>query len=379
MRKARGQIDELKGFFHIENSLRPEVDRFTRDAAECYHERMLELAEANHLRVLFWHFYPTGFGLMVKKKGLLTETSANAPSLTNFVKLLKHAISFTHNKRTGHSGTIWKDRSKIFHVPDNVDDRYEVTAYILARSEIETGEACLNWPSSVLAAPEDRFDARRGLAELSEKARYSSSILKKLESIRSQILEECAETPNHPNRGPTPEWRPACEQGSSANSKVSAAPAEAYHAQRKRSKEHFFKMLARYKAFCKKTGFDSIPRGYSGEPELRKWAAGLRGYSRSGRLPEWKREALERTTVLEPLAARKGKPAPPNDVWFRHYNSLQTFHEAHGHCRVKRRDPVNKKLGNWVWTQRSIARKNKLHPEKRQLLDKLGFDWNPRK
>lgn len=46
MRKARGQIDQLNGFFHIENSLRPEVDRFTRDASEGYRERMLELAEA---------------------------------------------------------------------------------------------------------------------------------------------------------------------------------------------------------------------------------------------------------------------------------------------------------------------------------------------
>jgi hypothetical protein len=41
-------------------------------------------------------------------------------------------------------------------------------------------------------------------------------------------------------------------------------------------------------------------------------------------------------------------------------------------------DPANKTLANWVWTQRGLARKNKLHPEKRHLLNKLGFDWNPK-
>lgn len=379
MRKARGQIDQLDGFFHIENSLRSNADHFTRDEAKEHRTLMFELAEAYHLKVVFWHFYATGFGILAYKEEPASKTVEEEKRLTEFIKRLKQQITVTHNRETGHSGTIWKDRSKLFHVPDTTEIKCVVAAYIIARSEIETGQTCLDWPSSLDAAQRDRFEARRSLNMLFGKARYSTSLLKTLESTRSQILEECAKTRNSSSRGPNPEWRPVCERGPDANSRVSSAPSSAYRAQRKRAKKRFFEMLSRYQNFCKKTGFKGIARGYQEEPELRKWAAGLRGANRSGRLPGWKHDALKGTSVLEPIHVRNGKPAPPNDAWLQRFHSLQEFHKSHGHCRVKHRDPANKTLANWVWTQRGLARKNKLHPEKRRLLNKLGFDWNPKK
>ncbi len=50
--------------------------------------------------------------------------------------------------------------------------------------------------------------------------------------------------------------------------------------------------------------------------------------------------------------------------------------EARGHCNVLQshtEDEAN--LGTWVNTQRQLERKEKLDPDRRKLLDDLGFNW----
>lgn len=378
MRKARGNLNQLTGYFHVENSLGDDVPRFTTAKSRAYCAMMFEEAEAAGLEIAFWHFHPCGFGMLLLKKASTNHSSGKEGQPSGFIKTLKQRITAHHNRESQHSGGIWKDRAKLFHIPDTLDDRIEVAAYITARPEIESGDDSIDWPSTIHEARTGRKFARDALTHLFGKKRFSPALIDRILEKRDSIRRDAAEPLKITGRGRNPEWRPTCEQGGNANALAKPPAPGNYRTARQRAKQQFFAMLARYEAFCRKTGHDRIPRGYSGEDRLRAWAARRRGAFRRGRMPQWQLDALAGTTVLEPIISSE-TPAPPSTAWLRHYKALQNFHRQHGHARVKRTDPDNKTLANWVWTQRAEARKGKLHPEKRQLLETLGFDWNPRK
>ena len=68
---------------------------------------------------------------------------------------------------------------------------------------------------------------------------------------------------------------------------------------------------------------------------------------------------------------------PINEKWAEAFAALQRFRKREGHCRVPQRLEVNGvKLGIWVNSQRS--RVAELTPGQVQLLDSLGFSWDPR-
>ena len=73
-------------------------------------------------------------------------------------------------------------------------------------------------------------------------------------------------------------------------------------------------------------------------------------------------------------ALRVAVVAQTTDSWMFWYGLLEAFVKKYKHCRVARqhRSPD---LGQWVISQRT--NKDRLSPERRALLDKLGFDWDP--
>ena len=60
--------------------------------------------------------------------------------------------------------------------------------------------------------------------------------------------------------------------------------------------------------------------------------------------------------------------------WMSMYNDLVVFEKHHKHTRVAF---SNGGLGGWVSTQRELKRKNKLSKDRIDLLNKIGFDWDP--
>lgn len=63
--------------------------------------------------------------------------------------------------------------------------------------------------------------------------------------------------------------------------------------------------------------------------------------------------------------------------WLRWYNEIRAFKEAHGHTT-----PAPLAAGsdfllmNWCSVQRIAERSRVLSPERRALLDGIGFDWS---
>ena len=64
------------------------------------------------------------------------------------------------------------------------------------------------------------------------------------------------------------------------------------------------------------------------------------------------------------------------ETWMKHYKVLKDYVLEFGHPNVPR-SYLNKKLANWVMTQRTEYSEDQLEENQINLLDKLGFRWDP--
>jgi hypothetical protein len=62
-------------------------------------------------------------------------------------------------------------------------------------------------------------------------------------------------------------------------------------------------------------------------------------------------------------------------LWLEQYEKLVEFKRKTGHCLVPRRYEQDKSLGTWVSKQWTFHKKNKMRPDRKDLLDKIGFAW----
>jgi superfamily II DNA or RNA helicase len=67
------------------------------------------------------------------------------------------------------------------------------------------------------------------------------------------------------------------------------------------------------------------------------------------------------------------------DVWDERYGELVAYREKHGNCDIEARNEENAPLAKWVVTQRVERRARRLSIDRIALLDKIGFNWDPRK
>ncbi len=63
--------------------------------------------------------------------------------------------------------------------------------------------------------------------------------------------------------------------------------------------------------------------------------------------------------------------------WFESYGQLLAYRQKHGNCDMPYRTSENRKLATWVVNQRVLQRDGVLEPEKIELLNRIGFKWNP--
>jgi len=61
--------------------------------------------------------------------------------------------------------------------------------------------------------------------------------------------------------------------------------------------------------------------------------------------------------------------------WDERFEQLKEYKQVNGNCNVSTYDEDNPKLGNWVDRQRQLYRKNKLSPDRFELLHTIGFEW----
>jgi hypothetical protein len=62
-------------------------------------------------------------------------------------------------------------------------------------------------------------------------------------------------------------------------------------------------------------------------------------------------------------------------LWDQRYEKLVEFKRINGNCMVPRRYKQDKSLGAWVGTQRTDHKNNKMRPDRKRILDEIGFAW----
>ena len=136
---------------------------------------------------------------------------------------------------------------------------------------------------------------------------------------------------------------------------------------------HQYKEL---KAYKKKNGHIKVPLN-GGDKQLAKWMDTQRTLYKKGKLPD------ERINLLQGIGFNwhAGKELHKNAEasWNEMFEQLMQFKDKHNHCNVSQHGK-EKKLGIWVMNQRAVYNNNKkgrLSPEQIDLLNDIGFSWNP--
>jgi hypothetical protein len=107
---------------------------------------------------------------------------------------------------------------------------------------------------------------------------------------------------------------------------------------------------------------------YEQDKSLGYWVSLQRAYNKKNKI------RLDRKERLDEIGFAWNNPQN-NKLWHRQYEKLVQLKRKSGHCMVPQSYEHDKSLGQWVKTQQRSHNKNKMRPDRKDLLDKIGFAW----
>ena len=130
------------------------------------------------------------------------------------------------------------------------------------------------------------------------------------------------------------------------------------------------KMFARLVQFKERAGHCNVPQKWPEDSQLANWVRVQRDLKKGGRLPPERRQRLDALGFTwDPLSERLEEM----------FTRLGRFKERFGHCNVPDKWEEDPQLANWIGRQRQLGKQGHLPGERRQRLDALGFDCDPKK
>jgi hypothetical protein len=125
--------------------------------------------------------------------------------------------------------------------------------------------------------------------------------------------------------------------------------------------------------FKRTNGHCMVPFKYEQDKFLGKWVSHQRSIHKNNKIRPDRKDVLDKIGFVwkhVTLAARA------STTWQKHYEKLVEFKQKKGHCMVPKRYEADKSLGRWVGTQRTDHKNNKMRPDRKRILDEIGFAWN---
>jgi len=121
----------------------------------------------------------------------------------------------------------------------------------------------------------------------------------------------------------------------------------------------------RFAEFKKKNGHCRV--SWKDEKNLALWSSKQRQLCRKGRMSEDRKEVLDAIGfVWEPQLNDKLQ-------WQEKYLLLVEFKKKNGHCRVRQK--TDRCLAKWVDRQRQLWRQGRIHEDRKEKLNSIGFEW----
>jgi hypothetical protein len=124
--------------------------------------------------------------------------------------------------------------------------------------------------------------------------------------------------------------------------------------------------------FKRKNGNCLVPFAYEQDASLGNWVFDQRKKHKNNKL------RLDRKELLDEIGFdwKARDPAKEREkLWHQQFENLVEFKRKNGNCRVPHQSEQEKSLGMWISKQRSIHINNKMRPDRKKVLDEIGFDW----
>jgi hypothetical protein len=126
--------------------------------------------------------------------------------------------------------------------------------------------------------------------------------------------------------------------------------------------------------FKRKKGHCMVPKRYEQDTRLGHWVGTQRRNHINGNLRVDRKKLLDELDFVWKVEGDRNIDI--NDkVWHQQYEKLVEFKRTNVHCRVPNRYDRDKSLGIWVSEQRKNHNNNKMRPDRKKLLDEIGFVW----
>ncbi|CAB9517590.1 helicase [Seminavis robusta] len=119
--------------------------------------------------------------------------------------------------------------------------------------------------------------------------------------------------------------------------------------------------------FKNENGHTIVPIQNKKDQELGRWVSAQRVAYHRNQLLRKRTRLLDKIGFIWDAHERN---------WYEKYNRLVKFRNENGHTMVPTHQKKDRELGHWVSTQRNCFQQNKMPPERKRLLDNLGFTWD---
>ncbi|MDD5140399.1 MAG: Helicase associated domain protein [Verrucomicrobiales bacterium] len=132
-------------------------------------------------------------------------------------------------------------------------------------------------------------------------------------------------------------------------------------------------MFAVLKQFRLENDHANVPQKFVPNRKLGWWVTIQRRDRRKGKLDSTQIARLDELGF--DWSPQHGGVSSDDEGWGKMLEALQAFKSEHGHCRVPGQWSGNRKLANWVATQRRFKKHGELKAERMAALDGIGFEW----
>jgi hypothetical protein len=136
-----------------------------------------------------------------------------------------------------------------------------------------------------------------------------------------------------------------------------------------RSMEGWDEMYLRLCTYREQHDSTDVPQRYDQDRALGIWVRTQRASCKNGSVPE---QRLKLLNSIDFMLESQHSPIR----WDKMYRRLCTYREQHNSTEVPKEYDQDRKLGNWVHSQRTAYKKGELLQQREDLLNEIGFVWD---
>lgn len=145
------------------------------------------------------------------------------------------------------------------------------------------------------------------------------------------------------------------------------------------TREVWSQRLKELEDFKSAQGHCEVPKGWKDNPKLASWVKSQRALKKKGKMTAERVAALDDVGFAWSATGVRGTgPRRPSEklraAWMKRYEELSEYKARYGTTLVRKHH--SKELARWVRKQRELRRRDRLVPERQEMLSSIDFTWD---